>query len=286
MTPRCLLAPAMRIGGREFLWGSRTYLMGIVNATPDSFSGDGVGLNVDAARARAVALEAAGADIIDLGGESTRPGYTPVAAEEELRRVLPALDAIVAAVSVPVSIDTRKAAVAREALARGAALVNDVSGLYGDVEMAGVVREAGVPVLLMARGAGRQDDVIARVRSDLDESLALAAAHGIPRERLLIDPGFGFGKDWRMNLELLGRLRELHGYGLPIVAGLSRKSTIARVLGPGMGRSLEANATLTTLAIAGGAEIVRVHDVAQMRIVARMADAVVRGAPAQAADQP
>ncbi len=284
MTPRCLLAPAMRIGGREFRWGSRTYLMGIVNVTPDSFSGDGVGLNVDAARARAVALAAAGADIIDLGGESTRPGHTPVAAEEELSRVLPALEAIVAAVSVPVSIDTRKAAVARQALARGAALVNDVSGLCGDPEMAAVVREAGVPALLMARGAGRQDDVIARVRSDLDEGLAVAAAHGIPRERLLIDPGFGFGKDWRMNLELLGRLCELHGYGLPIVAGLSRKSTIARVLGPGMGRSLEANAALTTLAIAGGAEIVRVHDVAQMRLVARMADAVVRGAPAEEAD--
>ena len=286
MTPRCLLAPTMRIGGREFVWGSRTYLMGIVNVTPDSFSGDGVGLDVGAAQARAVALAGAGADIIDLGGESTRPGHTPVDCEEELRRVLPALEAIVAAVSVPISIDTRKAAVARSALGRGAALVNDVSGLCGDEAMAGVVREAGVPALLMARGAGRQDDVIARVRSDLAESLAAAAAHGIPRERLLIDPGFGFGKDWRMNLELLGRLRELHGYGLPIVAGLSRKSTIARVLGPGMGRSLEANGALTTLAIAGGAEIVRVHDVAQMRIVARMADAVVRGAPAQAADQP
>jgi dihydropteroate synthase len=286
MTPRCLVAPALRIGDHEFVWGSRTYLMGIVNATPDSFSGDGVGLDVAAARARAVALAEAGADIIDLGGESTRPGHTPVDVGEELRRVLPALEAIVAAVSVPVSIDTRKAAVARAALARGAALVNDVSGLCADAEMAAVVREAGVPALLMARGAGRQDDVIARVRSDLDESLALAAAHGIPRERLLIDPGFGFGKDWRMNLALLGRLRELHGYGLPIVAGLSRKSTIARVLGAGMGRSLEANAALTTLAIAGGAEIVRVHDVAQMRIVARMADAVVRGAPAEAADQP
>jgi len=276
----------MRIGGHEFIWGSRTYLMGIVNVTPDSFSGDGVGLDVEAALARAVALAEAGADIIDLGGESTRPGHQPVPAEEELRRVLPALCAIAAAVAVPVSIDTRKAVVARAAIAHGAALVNDVSGLIGDAEMADVVCEARVPVLLMARGAGRQQDVLERVRGDLDQSLAVAAAHGIARERLLIDPGFGFGKTWRMNLELLGRLRELRGYGLPMVAGLSRKSTIARVLGPGAGSLLEANAALTTLAIAGGADIVRVHDVAQMRLVARMADAVVRGPPADEAGQP
>ncbi|HLZ71688.1 MAG TPA: dihydropteroate synthase [Dehalococcoidia bacterium] len=286
MTPVCRLSPSMRIGSREFVWGSRTYLMGIVNVTPDSFSGDGVGLDVAAARARAIALASAGADIIDLGGESTRPGHTPVDVDEELRRVLPALCAIVAAVDLPISIDTRKAAIAREAVARGAALVNDVSGLMGDAAMAGVVCEAGVPALLMARGAGRQEDVLDRVRGDLDESLAVAEAHGIPRSRLLIDPGFGFGKTWRMNLELLGRLRELRGYGLPIVAGLSRKSTIARVLGPGTGRSLEANAALTTLAVAGGAEIVRVHDVAQMRIVARTADAVVRGAPPEAVGEP
>ncbi|HEY7295408.1 MAG TPA: dihydropteroate synthase [Dehalococcoidia bacterium] len=285
MKPLCLCAPALQIGRTEFLWGRRTYLMGIVNVTPDSFSGDGVGMDVAAARARALALAEAGADIIDVGGESTRPGHQPVAAAEELRRVLPALRAIVAAVDVPISIDTRKALVAREAVALGAALVNDVSGLIGDAEMARVVRETGVPVLLMARGAARHADVLDRVRSDLDESLMVADAHGIARSRLLIDPGFGFGKTWQMNLELLGRLRELRGYGLPIVAGLSRKSTIVRVLGPGAGSLIEANAALTALAIAGGAAVVRVHDVAQMRIAARMADAVVRGAPAQEAGE-
>jgi dihydropteroate synthase len=268
---------SMTIGGREFAWGRRTYLMGILNVTPDSFSGDGVGCDVAAAMRRAQQLEAEGADLIDVGGESTRPGHTPVPQQAELRRVLPALRAVCSAVSVPVSIDTRKATVARAAIEAGAALVNDVSGLMDDAEMAAVVKESGVPVVLMARGASRRADPLARVRADLAESLRRAAQHGIPPERLIVDPGFGFGLDWLGNLAVLRRLRLLRGYGLPLLVGLSRKSTIRRVLGDEPPYRVPANAALTALSIAGGADIVRVHDMAAMRAAARMADAVVRG---------
>lgn len=268
------------IGGRLFGWGERTYLMGILNATPDSFSGDGVGKDVAAAVRRARELEASGADIIDLGGESTRPGHTPVPAEEELARVLPALQAITAIVSVPISIDTRKAAVARAAIEAGAVLVNDVSGLMADPAMAATVKELGVPIVVMARGASRHPDVVQRVREDLDVGLARADAAGIARQKLLIDPGFGFGKDWRQNLVLLRRLGELRGYGLPLLVGLSRKSTIAKVLGSEPEHRVPANASLMALAIAGGADVVRVHDLVPMRAAALMADAAIRGSDA------
>jgi dihydropteroate synthase len=268
---------ATTIGGRRFDWGERTYLMGVLNVTPDSFSGDGVGRNVDAAVKKALALEAGGADLIDIGGESTRPGHIPISADEELERVLPALEAIVREVGVPISVDTSKAIVARAALKAGAALVNDVSGTIVDDRMAGTIREFGVPAVIMARGASRSADVVERVRADLDEALGNALNCGIPRERLLIDPGFGFGKDWRDNLALLHRLYELRTYALPIVVGLSRKSTIAKVLGSEPEFRVAANATLAALAVAGGAEMVRIHDVAQVGAAVRMADAVVRG---------
>ena len=185
-----------------------------------------------AAFRRVADMVSAGADIIDVGGESTRPGHTPVSAEEELARVLPVLGAVVGKFDVPFSIDTRKSLVARAAVEAGASLINDVSGLTADPDMAGTVRDAGVPVVLMARGGSRRLDVVTRVRQDLDESLARALDAGIPHERLLIDPGFGFGKTWRDNLVLLRRLSEVGGYGLPILIGLSRKATIAKILGP------------------------------------------------------
>lgn len=276
-------AVAMTLGDTEFVWGRRTYLMGVLNVTPDSFSGDGVDGDVAAAVRRAEQLQAEGADLIDVGGESTRPGHTPVPAEVELRRVLPALRAVRTATSIPISIDTRKAAVARAALEAGATLVNDVSGLMGDPEMATVVGECGVPVVLMARGASRRADPLARVRADLAESLERASAHGIARERLIVDPGFGFGLDWRGNLDVLRRLRLLRRYKLPVLVGLSRKSTIRRVLGDEPPYRVPANAALTALSIAGGADIVRVHDVAAMRAAALIADAVVRGPAGEAA---
>lgn len=268
---------AITIGGRLFTWGERTYVMGVINVTPDSFSGDGLGRNVEAAVVRARELELAGADLIDIGGESTRPGHTPIDADEELARVLPAIEAIVREVRVPISIDTSKAIVARAAVEAGASLVNDVSGTMADRQMAGVIRELGVAAVIMARGKSCAVDVIERVREDLDGALSNALGAGIPRERLLIDPGFGFGKDWHANLQLLRRLSELRSYGLPILAGLSRKSTIAKVLGSEPPFRVSANSALAALAVAGGADMVRIHDVAQVGAAVRMADAVVRG---------
>lgn len=275
---------ALRLGDTALVWGSRTYLMGILNVTPDSFSGDGVYLDPARAVERALSLEAAGADLIDIGGESTRPGYAPVPVEEELRRVLPSLEAVAAAVRVPVSIDTRKAAVARAALGCGARIVNDISGLHHDGELAALVARSGAAVVLMAgahEGRSLDEDVVVRVRRDLDASLRIACAAGVPRARIVLDPGFGFGKTWRENLALLRRLPELRDLGLPLLVGLSRKSTIARVLGSEAEHRVPANAALTALAIAGGAEIVRVHDVAEMLAAARMADAVVRNSDAE-----
>ncbi len=264
-------------GGGLLAWGARTYVMGVINVTPDSFSGDGLGRDVAAAMRKARELEAGGADLIDIGGESTRPGHTPVEADEEIARVLPALTAIVREVSVPISVDTSKAVVARAAIEAGAALVNDVSGTMADREMAGVIRDLAVPAVIMARGASRAADVIERVRQDLDEALLNALAAGIPRDRLLIDPGFGFGKDWRDNLELLRRLSELRSYGLPMLVGLSRKSTISKVLGSEPAFRVAANSALAALAVAGGADLVRIHDVVQVGAAIRLTDAVVRG---------
>jgi dihydropteroate synthase len=269
----------MTTAAQPFAWGSRTLLMGIINVTPDSFSGDGVYLDPARAAARARALQAEGADCIDLGGESTRPGHAPIALDEELRRVLPSLEAVLAVVTVPVSIDTRKAAVARAALDLGASVVNDISGLLADPAMADEAAGADGVVLMAGAmpNASQQADVVQRVHNDWRRALQAAQDAGVPRERLILDPGFGFGKRWFENLELLRRLRELQTNGLPLLAGLSRKSTIARVLGDEPAYRAEANATLTALAIAGGAQMVRVHDVAGMAAVCRLADAVLRG---------
>lgn len=281
---RARVTNTLRVGSYTFVWGSRTYVMGIINVTPDSFSGDGLAFNVRSAAMRAEALQRAGADIIDVGGESTRPGHVPVPAEEELRRVAPAMKAIASSVSVPISVDTRKAAIARVAIEAGAAIVNDVSGLMADADMAATVKEFDVPVIVMARGHSRTPDVITRVREDLDESLRRAAEACIERTRLIVDPGFGFGKDWRDNLQLLRRLGEIaYGYAYPLLVGLSRKSVITRVLGSEPEHRQPANAALTALAIAGGADIVRVHDVAALMAAVRMADAAMRSAGVPAA---
>ncbi|HEU0114933.1 MAG TPA: dihydropteroate synthase, partial [Thermomicrobiales bacterium] len=237
----------------------------------------------DPERAAAVAVDAAaaGADIIDLGAESTRPGHAPVAADEELGRLLPALRAIRPRVDLPISIDTSKAAVAEAALATGADLLNDVRGLTRDPDLAAVAARFGVPVAIMHDAApdGRGDLVTSVVR-ELARRLDRALAAGIAWERLIVDPGYGFGKDWRQNLELLRRQGELRVLGRPILVGTSRKSTIGKVLGTPPNDRLEGTAATVALAIAGGADIVRVHDVRPMVRVARMTDAVVRRPPA------
>jgi len=263
-------------------WGAKTYVMGIVNLTPDSFSGDGLAGDPAAAADQAAAMVADGADVLDLGAESTRPGHAPVPATEEIARLLPPLRAIRARVgaAIPLSVDTSKAAVAEAALDAGADWVNDVRGLQADPDLAPVVAARGVPVVVMhdvpPDGRG---DLLTSVLRELSRRLDRALAAGIVWERLIVDPGFGFGKDWRQNLELLRRLGELRGLGRPILAGTSRKSTIGRVLGLPEHDRLEGTAATVALAIAQGADIVRVHDVRAMARVARMTDAVARRPP-------
>ncbi len=259
-------------------WGQRTYIMGIINVTPDSFSGDGLAGRPDSIVALARDMVVAGADMIDVGGESTRPGHVPVTAEEELRRVIPAIEALAPAIDIPISIDTSKALVADAALQAGARIVNDIRGFTYDPEVAQVAARAGAPVIIMHdRKISDTDRLIPDVTRELCRRIEHALAAGIPWERIIIDPGFGFGKTPRLNLVLLRRMRELTAIGRPILAGTSRKSMIGHVLGTDPQDRIEGTAATVALAIANGADIVRVHDVAAMARVARMTDAVVRG---------
>ena len=272
------MAGSLRIGERTFAWGERTYLMGIINVTPDSFSGDGV---VDPAQAAALArrLEADGADIIDLGAESSRPGAAELEPGEELARLLPALQAVRAATRLPLSVDTCHAGVAAAALEAGADAINDIWGLRNDPGMAPLAAAHAVPVFAMHNQRGRPPgEVVSSVRAGFEATLAIAARAGLARERLVLDPGFGFGWKPEENLELVRRLAELRVAGLPLLVGPSRKSTIGYVLGgaPASAR-LEGTAAAVALSIANGADVVRVHDVAAMARVARVADAIVRG---------
>ncbi|HET7034933.1 MAG TPA: dihydropteroate synthase [Thermomicrobiaceae bacterium] len=270
--------PPTRCGARTLDWGRQTYVMAILNLTPDSFSGDGWLGREEEALAWARQAEQDGADLLDVGGESTRPGHQPVAADEEMRRVVPLIAALAPRLSIPISIDTSKAVVAEAALAAGAALVNDVRGLLADPDLAAVVARAGVPVVVMhdvPPEPGR--DLVSSIIRELSRRLDRALAAGIAWEQILIDPGFGFGKDWRQNLVLLRRLAELRVLERPILAGTSRKGTIGRVLGLPVEERLEGTAATVALAIAGGADVVRVHDVRALVRVARMSDAVVRG---------
>ena len=278
-TPTAQRPTPITIGGREFRWGERTYVMGIVNVTPDSFSGDGLGDNVDAAVRRAVQMCEDGADIIDVGGESTRPGFAEVTADEEMRRVIPVIERLAHELDVPISIDTYKAEVAHAAIKAGATLVNDVHGFQRDPEIARVAAEADVPAIAMYNHRGRKfHDTIGNIVEGLLESLRTARDQGLPEERIIVDPGFNFGWTDEQALEMLRRLAELRVLRRPVLIGTSRKSTIGKVLGelPVEDR-LEGTAATVAIAVANGADMVRAHDVKQMARVARMADAVVRG---------
>jgi dihydropteroate synthase len=268
-----------RIGEHDFHWGSRTYVMGIVNVTPDSFSGDGV-TDLEAAVAQARQMEQDGADLIDIGGESTRPetwAGPGLSLEDELARVIPVVARVAAGVTVPVSIDTYKAEVAERAIATGASLVNDVWGLRRDPQMAATVAAAGVPVVLMHnKPGGGYRDLIGEIAASLGESAELARAAGITDDRIIVDPGIGFGKTREENLEIIRRLPELRALGFPLLIGPSRKSFIGKTLDLPAGERLEGTAAAVALSIAGGADIVRVHDVKAMVRVARMADAIRR----------
>jgi dihydropteroate synthase len=272
----------LRCGDRWLELGARTLVMGIVNATPDSFSGDGLAGDVDAAVALAERMVADGADLIDVGGESTRPGSAPVDAPTELRRVIPVVEALAGRLPVPISVDTRKAEVARAAIGAGATMVNDIWGLRGDPQMAPVLAaHPDVALVAMHNRRGHQySDLVAEVARELRESLVVAARHGIGADRVVADPGFGFGKTPAQNLELMQRLAELRGIGRPLLLGVSRKSTIGLLLdGAPPEMRVEGTLALCVLAVAAGAEMVRVHDVAAIHRGLRVADAVLREVP-------
>ena len=269
--------------GEPLAWGRRTYVMGVINVTPDSFSGDGLKDDVTAAVEQAIRFEGEGADFLDIGAESTRPGHRPVPEEEELRRLLPSLETVTARVSIPVSVDTWKSGVARAALDAGACIVNDVWGLRPPelVEgpgIAAVAAERGAGLVLMHNQQGHvYDNLMDDIVSGLQRSVDTALAAGVPRANLMVDPGIGFGKTADQNIEVLRELRRLKKLGLPLLVGTSRKSTIGRLLGglPPVER-VEGTAATVALAIAAGADIVRVHDVREMARVCRVSDAIVR----------
>ncbi len=278
------------IGGTTFDWGARTYLMGIVNATPDSFSGDGLAVGgadrggstsslVAAIVRQALEMADLGADLIDIGGESTRPGHQPVDEAEERRRVIDGVAAIHAArPDVPISVDTRRATIAAAALASGAAMVNDVAAVTDSSDaIFRVAAEHAVPVVLMHdRADARYRNVVAEVIADLQRALERAVAAGVAWERCLVDPGIGFGKTADQNLALLHELAALRVIGRPVMLGTSRKSTIGRVLDLPADERLEGTLATTALGVAAGVDIVRVHDIRANLRVARMADAIVR----------
>ncbi|MGE3858030.1 MAG: dihydropteroate synthase [Dehalococcoidia bacterium] len=269
----------MQIGKTRFAWGARTFVMGVINATPDSFSGDGI-VDPTGAANLARAMVEAGADIIDVGAESTRPEFAPVDADEEWERLSLVLGAVRRAVrGTPITVDTTKASVAQRAINAGADAVNDVAGLQGDPEMAAVVAKAGVPVVIMHNQRGREfgGDVIEDIRNGLRRGMALAADAGVPRERIILDPGFGFGWGPVQNYNMLRRLGELRDLGRPLLIGTSRKSAIGYVVDRPAAQRQWGTAATIALAVQQGVDIVRVHDVEEMVQVARVADAVVRG---------
>jgi dihydropteroate synthase len=278
----------LTIGARLFE-GPGPFVMGVVNATPDSFSDGGRFLSLDAAVAQALRCAEEGADLVDLGGESTRPGAPPVPAEEEIRRVVPVIERLRArGFLLPISVDTSKGAVARAALAAGADLVNDVTGL-SDPALAEAVAEAGAPVVLMHMRGTPADmqsravyrDVVREVAAELEDALSRAGAAGIPRERTVLDPGVGFAKTAEQSVELLARVGELRSLGRPLLVGPSRKSFIGRITGAAVGDRLPGTLAAVTACVLAGVELVRVHDVAPAVQAARVAAALREAATAR-----
>jgi dihydropteroate synthase len=269
---------------RTLALGERTLLMGVVNVTPDSFSDGGLYLETGTAVEHALALEGAGADILDIGGESTRPGAQPTPPRVELERVLPVLEKLRGRVKIPISIDTRRAEVAEMAARAGAEIINDVTALRDDPEMADVARRHKLPVILMhMRGTPKTmqkrpfaRSVVRDVRAGLEAAIRRALDGGLERKQLLIDPGIGFGKSFRQNFELLARLWEFADFGLPIVMGTSRKMFVGSALGGAVANErVWGTAATVTAAVLGGAHIVRVHDVREMAQVVMVADAML-----------
>lgn len=264
--------------------GRRTYVMGVLNRTPDSFSDGGRFMDEETALRQIRKMTRDGADIIDIGGESTRPGSEGVSVSEELERTISLIKKMSEELEIPISIDTSKHEVAREAIRHGASIVNDITGLKSNSKMAGVISESGAAVCVMhTKGAPKnmQDnpvyaDLMAEIIDSLSGSIDIALKAGIPPERIIVDPGIGFGKTTRHNLTIIDRLQELKVLGKPILIGTSRKSFIGAVLDKDTSGRLMGTAATCALAIANGADIIRVHDIGEMVEVARMSDAVKR----------
>jgi dihydropteroate synthase len=254
--------------------------MGICNLSPDSFSGDGLGGDVEAAVAQAKRMVAEGADIIDIGGESSRPGTQPKSVDDiddELRLVIPVIERLASELSVPLSIDTYKSGVASRAIKVGAAMINDIWGLKRDPKIAEVAAEAGVPIILMSNQRDTPcQDIMPEIISDLERGIRQAREAGVPEQNIIIDPGIGFGKTLEQNLEIIRRLAELKSLGKPILLGTSRKSVIGLVLNLPIDQRVEGTAATIAIGIANGADIVRVHDVKAMVRVCQMSDAIIR----------
>ena len=262
------------IGGHRFEWGARTYIMGIVNVTPDSFSGDGLGDDHAAAVAQGMRMVREGADFLDVGGESTRPGHVPISTNEEIARTESVVQRLSRESRVPVSIDTYKLEVAEAAVSAGATILNDVWGLTRSPAIANLAARHHCALVVMHNQDGTvyADDLMSEIKRFLRESTRIAVAAGVPRERVIIDPGIGFGKTADHNWVVMRRLEELRELRQPILVGTSRKSFIGKVLDLPVGERVEGTAATITAAVLRGADIVRVHDVEAMTRVARVAD--------------
>ena len=266
-------------------FNERTYLMGILNVTPDSFSDGGMFLDPGNAISHGIELASQGADIIDIGGESTRPGSKPLPPDEELRRVIPVIEGLSGKIDIPISIDTYKSLIAEKAIEAGAEMINDISGLHFDPKMADVAAKYDVPVAVMhIKGTPEimqldvhYDCLLTEIMEYLEESTEIAERAGVDERQIIIDPGIGFGKSVEDNLRIISRLTEFKSLGKPIMLGLSRKSFIGKILNAEVGQRAEGTLASISAAIMNGANILRVHDVAPARKAAQMADAILRG---------
>ena len=270
----------IKAGGFNLVLGEKTLIMGILNITPDSFSDGGDFSELDVAVKHGIEMERQGADIIDVGGESTRPGSAYVDFEEEIKRVVPIIEGLKRKIHIPISIDTYKASVAVEAVKAGAVIINDVWGMQRDVDMPRTVAELGVPVIIMhnRENTTYEKDIMEEILDFLRISIELGKKAGIPENSMIIDPGIGFGKTPEQNIEVMGRLGELRVLGYPILLGTSRKSMIGKIMNGIPPKERVAGTVATTVMgiIQGAADIIRVHDVAENLQAARVTDAIVR----------
>jgi len=267
----------LRIGGKLWQWGRRTYIMGILNITPDSFSDGGRFITTKDALSQTKRMVEEGADVIDIGGESTRPGAGPVSHEQEVLRIIPVIKALKEQIDIPISVDTYRANTAYAALSVGADMVNDVWGLMHDPDMAKVVADFDVPICIMHNSnSAEYESLIEDIKASLGKSIEIALKSGIRNENIIVDPGIGFGKTWEQNLNIMIALDNIKNMGYPVLLGTSRKSFIGKVLGLPVEDRLEGTLATSVYGILKGIDVLRVHDVLQNKRIAIMTDRMVR----------